>query len=336
MGDAFFKAFHAVCVCTLCACSVYAAQESDVSANSSADTGGAPSIQVPLERLQVDDPLDQPRVKNPAAAAGFSALIPGAGQLYTRSYVRGGLFLSAEIIAGLAAADRYQNYQFDKKMHNEWLDSVSLYQNQLENADSAQMAGARSAYYRSVLERDIDKYELRQNKYAWYSALGWTVGIYAWNIMDAAARSNWFHDDQPRNASVAGWLSAIPGLGLGQLYNGSLSKAGLIWMTQTMLGYLAYSNQQLMDFAAERRKPFLEQSDWRAEYAETGLREWDGKYRDAFSRRNMYLWYSVFFYFYGVFDAIVDAHLHDYRMRIRFDPDRAGGHAMRAEINGEF
>jgi hypothetical protein len=160
--------------------------------------------------------------------------------------------------------------------------------------------------------------------------------MYVWNIMDAVARSNHFDDNLPRNPAVAGWLSAVPGLGLGQLYNGSLSKAGMIWMTQTMLGFLAYSNDKLMNIAREKRAMFVQDDTWRADYTESGLSDWGGRYREAFSRRNMYLWYSVFFYLYGVFDAIVDAHLHDYQIRIRFDPERGGGRAMRAGISGVF
>jgi hypothetical protein len=51
----------------------------------------------------------------------------------------------------------------------------------------------------------------------------------------------------------------------------------------------------------------------------------------------MYLWYSFFFYFYGVFDAIVDAHLHDYHKKIRlnprFDPE---SDAVGGEVSFEF
>jgi hypothetical protein len=35
----------------------------------------------------------------------------------------------------------------------------------------------------------------------------------------------------------------------------------------------------------------------------------------------MYLWYSILFYFYGILDAVVDAHLHDAGAKMKLEPD---------------
>jgi hypothetical protein len=35
----------------------------------------------------------------------------------------------------------------------------------------------------------------------------------------------------------------------------------------------------------------------------------------------MYLWYLVFFYGYSIFDAVVDAYLHEYPEKMKIEPD---------------
>jgi len=42
---------------------------------------------------------------------------------------------------------------------------------------------------------------------------------------------------------------------------------------------------------------------------------------EAFRNRNMWMWYSVAFYLYGIFDAWVDANLHDARVKMKLEPD---------------
>ena len=49
--------------------------------------------------------------------------------------------------------------------------------------------------------------------------------------------------------------------------------------------------------------------------------EWEFRQNSAFRNRNTYLWYSIFFYIYGILDAVVDAHLHDYREKMKLYPD---------------
>jgi len=51
------------------------------------------------------------------------------------------------------------------------------------------------------------------------------------------------------------------------------------------------------------------------------LGKWSSTRYRAFTNRNMYLWYSVFFYGYSVFDAVVDAYLHEYAKKMRIKPD---------------
>jgi hypothetical protein len=103
-------------------------------------------------------------------------------------------------------------------------------------------------------------------------------------------------------------------------------------MGQSMLGWMAYNNDRLMQSALDERSEV-------AEGFTTARDAWLRRYDEAARRRNLYLWYSIFFYFYGVLDAVVDAHLHDYDMQMRFEPKVDAGGAdmgLRLSIGGEF
>jgi hypothetical protein len=49
--------------------------------------------------------------------------------------------------------------------------------------------------------------------------------------------------------------------------------------------------------------------------------DWDSRRGNARRMRNTYLWYDLLFYFYGILDAVVDAHLHDFDRKMRLEPD---------------
>jgi hypothetical protein len=73
-------------------------------------------------------------------------------------------------------------------------------------------------------------------------------------------------------------------------------------------------------------------SDSRGKY----LASWESERSGAFKTRNSYLWYSIFLYFYGIFDAVVDAHLHDYPEKMRMYPDlvpQSDGALLRLNVN---
>jgi hypothetical protein len=167
------------------------------------------------------------------------------------------------------------------------------------------------------------KRQLERNKMA--NATAWAAGCYVWAILDAIEKSGRFVNDEPRNPRLAGWLSAIPGLGLGQWYNGKLSKAGMVMAVQASLAVISFNYQsqyaecgrQLQRIEDARRVEC--RIDEASGYAYS--RDWDAVRRESFRSRNTYLWYSIFFYFYGIFDAVVDAHLHDYRTRMKLEPD---------------
>jgi hypothetical protein len=174
------------------------------------------------------------------------------------------------------------------------------------------------------MSAELKRYNRRAAKYNMYQAIGWNIGLYLFNISSAAGYSQYFKNDEPRNPIMAGWLSAVPLLGLGQIYNGSVSKAGIIWMSETMFFYMAYNYNRLLNDCSEKRISMTDTADWRFNYRTVGTTEyeklWKEEYNSAFKLRNTYLWYGIFFYFYGIFDAVVDAHLHDYNRKIRMEP----------------
>jgi TM2 domain-containing membrane protein YozV len=258
---------------------------------------------------------------NPVIALTSSMLLPGAGQFYTHHYVKAGLFALAEVGVGLFG---YQRYIWEKGLqHN--ADSVSGLA--ARNAGWIDTVNADTTYpgIAFQLEADRDRFDVKDARYAVYQSISWMAGIYYYNILDALHATGIFKNDSKKNPALAGWLSAIPALGLGQFYNGETSKAGMIFMTQFNLGFLAFNSQQLMhqcetyEVAAGKDGPH---SPLYLTYAAKGLNnDWENRRKTAFRNRNMYLWYSLMFYFYGVLDAVVDAHLHDAGAKMKLEPD---------------
>ena len=253
-------------------------------------------------------------VSKPLLVGGASLLLPGAGQFYTKHYVKAGTFLALEAIT---ASVSYYWYQTASSREEE---AELFFQTALKDTGIGKV--------KSLEQARLMKGSVLDARFKSYNALSWCIGGYVFNVLDALAGTKIFHDDAQKDPLVAAWLSAVPGLGLGQFYNGSVSKAGLVLMTQTSLGIVAYNHHRLMRKAETQygrlskeirkidniRDPeSVAYSDYRA--------DWDSKRRNALRNRNTYLWYSLFFYLYGIFDAVVDAHLHDYNDKMRIYPD---------------
>jgi hypothetical protein len=292
----------------------------------SMNSGDTVQMSVPLPDTSLFADLSDTAQKryNLFAAVGLSLAVPGAGQVYTRHPVKGALLFGAEAICGLVLfADRVpQMRRADERINlqKEKIDSLSAAQTLLNNAPGTTDSTILKLYNNAVLTERMYAFERRQTKYSMYHALGWLSGLHLWNVMDALQFSRQFDNDDTRNPTMAGLLSMVPGLALGQIYNGSLSKAGMIWMTQTMLLAMAIDHNRLMKQCIDERAFFLDTTTWESGYESLYKPLWEEKYDQAFTQRNMYLWYSVFFYLYAIFDAVVDANLHDYRRKIRLDP----------------
>jgi len=98
-------------------------------------------------------------------------------------------------------------------------------------------------------------------------------------------------------------------------------------MTQMSLGIIAINQSRLMNRAQDHySRVFLyKDSTGATPIADKYSDDWDSKQKNAFRNRNSYLWYSLFFYLYGILDAVVDAHLHDYERKMEVYPDLVPG-----------
>ncbi len=283
-------------------------------------------LPMPQEDLIEDPELAEPVQYNPFLAVGLSAVLPGSGQIYCKRRVRGAFFMATELITTLYTVNRLNHYRYTlqknidnySKLITQQRDSLSKYTPDLEEY---------KIHYDNLIDAemgyDLARYRRRTGRYVTYQGLGWATGFYLWNIWDALGSSKALVSNTPRNPAAAAWLSAIPFLGLGQIYNGSYAKTGLIWTIHTMLAYMAYNYNRLLNDCNNKRhqvqstQSLTPDSNLIPQY----ISDWDEEYSIAFRKRNTYLWYLVIFYFYGIFDAAVDAHLHDYKLKIRLNPD---------------
>ena len=270
------------------------------------------------------------KIKDPVIAASLSFVVPGAGQIYTGNYVKSGLIIASEVVLGLVA---YYQHTYDNhldKIANSARDSFMIYQNSLKfdtiktqttKADS--IVDTMFVGVGKRMQYDYARFQEQETRLLVYQCLSWAAGMYYFNLMDAVRNTGYFNDNRPRSPSTAFWLSAIPGLALGQIYNGSLDKAGLIFMTQCNLAYMIYNYITLMRVCENNLLLLSNPANRESKdpSVNTLKDSWNAKYNDAFRNRNMYLWYSLGLYMYGIFDAVVDAHLHDSGTKMKLEPD---------------
>ncbi|MCX7727745.1 MAG: DUF5683 domain-containing protein, partial [Chitinispirillaceae bacterium] len=151
-------------------------------------------------------------IRNPVLVGSMS-LLPGGGQLYSRHYIKGGLFIGSEILLGSVAF-------FWHNTHKQRLDNSFLYSKLSEMAPNEK---------ESLSMRELAflwNYDARVAKYSRDNAISWFIGAYVFNIFDALECSNFFKNDEKKEPAKAAYFGIIPGGG--QIYNGALSKAGFI------------------------------------------------------------------------------------------------------------
>jgi hypothetical protein len=281
------------------------------------DTGSVVIKNLGIRDSEIWKP-DPVRRFNSVIAGAASIILPGAGQVYTHHYVKTGFFLALEGAFGgfvyfwnRTAKDRDAEEQ-------RWLLQAVADTNAFDKALKRE-------------ESFLSRHGAVDARFSMYSYVAWAAGGYVFNVLDALGSSNVFKNSKPKNPATAGLLAAVPGLGLGQWYNGSLSKAGMVMMGQVSLLLMSYNSHRLMSRAEDNYKRLTlntadsiaikvgEASSVNSRYPYK--RTWsDTRYR-AFTNRNMYLWYSVFFYGYSIFDAVVDASLHEYSEKMKIKPD---------------
>jgi len=284
----------------------------------------------------VKDDADQwiitPHVKqyNPLVSGAVSMVIPGAGQLYTKHYIKSGTFVASQAISGYLGFWWNNEKDLRQSIADAYKDSADIYMKEAftvslsgDSSASSELLQASLGYQERAGLQHHSAFEAEARS---INAFAWAIGVYVYNIFDAVGSSNAFIDQKERNPLTAGWLAAIPVLGLGQLYNGAISKAGMVMMAQTGLGIIAINYDRLMKNAEENYINLNSIDPNNSDPFKTVIRDqysnsWKFKRDNAFQSRNTYLWYSIFFYFYSIFDAVVDAHLHDYPVKMKIEPD---------------
>jgi len=113
-----------------------------------------------------------PGYKLPKRALFFSALIPGAGELYSKSYIKAGTFFLAEVVSwmvygnytnkGNSQEKKFQNYADAHWDPNVWLDWRQNYTQKIEDAHDTTMvkylSGDKSATTEQQYYEMIGKY----------------------------------------------------------------------------------------------------------------------------------------------------------------------------------
>ncbi|MFP4242652.1 MAG: DUF5683 domain-containing protein [Chitinispirillaceae bacterium] len=286
---------------------------------------GEDSLQVQKSTMKLQMPSDEEMNRKAKNALTLSAVLPGAGQFYTGHPFKGGTFLAFEAITGgVALFWRAEEHNRTEEVER-FRDSMSFYQDAALQLQGDEYDSVMSRAGNFSIYRDRAQYEARQARLTSHNAMAWMLGGYVFNLMDAAGESGLWVESGPRDPQKAGWLAAIPGLGLGQLYNGSPSKAGMVIMSQISLGVMSLNHHRLMTDAQNRYNQMRDSTSAQYDHRLEHLGYWKSRYDQAFSRRNTYLWYSLFFYLYSIFDAVVDAHLSDYEEKMGLAPDLAVG-----------
>lgn len=236
-----------------------------------------------------------------------SAILPGTGQMLSRKYLKAGTFLALE--AGMVATA------------SGWDRIARLRVQDYQRAYTAALSDTGTGHAQKMEKVHVGKFQTLEAEYKRYNVMTWAGGIYLYNVFDAFQLTGLFQDNGKRNPRLAMGLAAIPGLGLGQMYNGSYSKAGLFMMTEVSLGVLAYNNHRLMRIAESNYRRVSDTTITPLSVKSFSSSDWDGKRNNAMKQRNSFIWYSILTYVIGIVDAFVDAHLHDYDAKMKIEPD---------------
>jgi hypothetical protein len=278
------------------------------------------------DTLAADVPM--PRVSY--VGAGISAVVPGGGQVYHGRYFMGGVFLTAE-----AGAAGFSIYWWDRSNQRvsetaRLRDEASRLRDSATLTDERGGAAVDTAALLSLaglysVRADRSEFEARKAKSTATNALALALGIHFYSFMDALELDGLTARGEAKDPTRAGLLAAVPFLGLGQLYNARPGKAGMMAVTQVSLMTAAINHHRLMNAASDKYNEMRDSTSAQYAYRADHLSYWKSSYDNAFSRRNTYLWISLFAYLYSIFDAVVDAHLSDYEEKIRVNPDLSTG-----------
>lgn len=266
---------------------------------------------------QLLDPLVEDTVQqyNPVVTGALS-LVPGGGQIYTKSFTKGGLFLGTELLLGGIAYDRWQKFHDAYKPLYEAKEEYQILSDSLAGMNPDSLGKSDTVnLIRSWDFVNKREFAVEERRIEYYNYAVWFGGVYLWNLIDGVGSSNLFSGAEQPTPRRAALLSAIPFTGAGQFYNGSFFKGAMVSVVEIGC-MLSAINFQRLENKAENYGNMLNR-----ELPDSGnydkdlvneLKYWEDQFGGIQKRKTRFMWYGVFFYLYGIADAAVDAHLHGF------------------------
>src|SRR5271157_1687333 len=143
--------------------------------------GGAPG------RSSEDDSNAIAEKESPKATASYSTgialaaslVFPGGGQIYTRHYVKAGLFIAAEVGVGLFGYQRYVQASWLRHNADSIASVAALHRNWVRVPGDS--TASDTAFLRK-LEADSADMERKVVQNVWFQSLAWMAGIYYYNV----------------------------------------------------------------------------------------------------------------------------------------------------------
>lgn len=288
-----------------------------------------------LKESEVEDTLP---VYKPGVTTALS-LIPGGGQIYTRHFAKGGIFLGTEL---LMAGQTYIRWKDFHDAYDPYYDAKNLYDSlynhySLLPPENVTLSDS-TLLIRAMNDRDIREFDIEARRIDYVNYAAWFGGIYLWNLVDGFGVSNVFQGVENPTPKRAALLSAIPFTGAGQFYNGNFFKGAMVSVVEIGCMITAINFQRLMNDAEEYEDRLSAMPDSLYQKVPRSEREqWETRYKNASTDRTKFMWYGIFFYIYGIADAAVDAHLHgfDRHFHITGGVDPVDG-KMSFALSGEF
>ena len=293
-----------------------------------------------FEKLEDTVEVDSVRLYNPYLTTSLS-LIPGAGQIYTKHYTKGGIFFATELLMGTQSLMRWRWYHqsFDTYYAaSKYYDSTLTEFNKIPDSsvtatDSTNLALAYHSKY-------LSEFDIEKSRIDYINWSTWFGGIFLWNLIDAAGVSNRFDGVDNPSPKRAALLSAIPFTGAGQFYNGQFFKGAMVSVVEIACMVSAINLQGIMNLSEEYPISMkAENEDLYNMIPYANQQEWNGRFDNAARTRTMFMWYGVIFYLYGIVDAMVDAHLHNFDSHFKITAnvspiDKSAYFAFAVDIGG--
>jgi hypothetical protein len=236
---------------------------------------------------------------------GLYSVFPGGGQYYTGHYIRGGFITAIETYLLL------EIFQTQPLRTDNQVEAINIQKKHLQNLFRLESP----IFFDSILSIKNSIQKIRTSEDALVeiqdlknSQISWLFGIHLYSILDSYEdiyTHNNGHSIEKKSALTAMALSTlIPGAG--QIYNGSYSKAGLLYMSLFGSYVSFHSRQNVVDHYLNRvQLTRIENNDAQTEFYQEKLTFFRKK-------RNQYIWAPLLFYFYSIADAATDALLSDF------------------------